>query len=82
MAKVTPDTLTPTHIRAARGLLNWSAAELGERCGVSARTMRTLEAGKPVAESTREAVMRELQAAGVTFQNGGRPGVRLDRGKA
>lgn len=77
MAKVTPDTLTPAHIRGARGLLNWSARELGERAGVSARTMRTLEAGRPVAIATREAVLAVLEGEGVAFQNGGRPGVRM-----
>jgi transcriptional regulator with XRE-family HTH domain len=71
--------ITPAQCRAARGLLDWTQQELGERAGLSGMSVRAFERGRPMRESNREAVRAALEAGGVAFidQNGGGPGVRL-----
>lgn len=77
MAKVTHLNLSIAHIRAARGLLDWSAAILAERAGLNPVTVRRLESKNQGNEATRKAVHDALTNAGITFQNGGQPGARL-----
>ena len=76
--KTTKFALTDVHLRAARGLLNWSAAELAEKAGITPTTIVNWETGKhkptPV---TRSKVREVLEDAGVIFLNHGSPGVRL-----
>ena len=59
---------------------------LSERSGVSLPTIKRLEPGDGFLAATHQTVMaleRALEAAGVEFTNGDRPGVRLrDRGEA
>ncbi|MDE2163780.1 MAG: helix-turn-helix transcriptional regulator [Alphaproteobacteria bacterium] len=69
-------------MRAARALLNWSAAELAKRSGVTRFTIQRLErydAVPPSRSQTLEEIQRALEAAGVEFigspDEG--PGVRL-----
>lgn len=74
-------------IKAARALLAWSQGDLAEKSGVSAPTVKRLEAadgeigGRP---ETGEALVAALEKAGCEFipENGGGAGVRLrKRGK-
>ena len=69
-------------MRAARGFVRWTAAELAEKSGVGFSTVRRAEMvdGTPsVTRANLEAIRRALEAAGIEFiaQNGGGPGVRL-----
>jgi DNA-binding XRE family transcriptional regulator len=73
---------TKAQLRAARALLEWSQAVLAERSGISLPTIKRLEPGdEPMAaaHSTVVALERALEAAGVEFTDGERPGVRLAR---
>lgn len=71
-------------IKAARALLAWSQDDLAQNSGVSAPTVKRLEAvdgeigGRP---ETGEALVTALEKAGVEFiaENGGGAGVRLRR---
>jgi transcriptional regulator with XRE-family HTH domain len=65
--------------------LAWSQEELAEASGVSIPTIKRLEADDrpgPVGgrEETVEKIRKALQDGGVTFTNGGEPGVKLKRG--
>jgi transcriptional regulator with XRE-family HTH domain len=72
-------------IKAARALLGWSQDDLAEASGVSAPTVKRLEAagGDHVGgrAETAEAIVEALQKAGVEFipENGGGIGVRLSK---
>lgn len=65
-------------VRAARGLLGWSQADLAQAAGVSSMTVKRLEgSGQPYpAERAAEAIRAALNKAGVSFTEG--PGVRLN----
>lgn len=71
-------------MKAARALLDWSQSDLAEAAGISAPTIKRLEAvdgdigGRP---ETGEALVTALEKAGVEFiaENGGGAGVRLRR---
>lgn len=56
------------HLRAARGLLDWSMADLAEASGLSLSTIRRLEEGSegPAARS-RHAAIEALRRAGIGF---------------
>jgi predicted transcriptional regulator len=74
-------------IKAARALLDWSQDELAIRSGVSAPTIKRLEAGDGEIggrAATREALVTALQKAGIEFlaANGGGVGVRLRKLKS
>lgn len=71
-------------IRAARALLNWSAAELAIRSGVTRFTIQRLEqhdAVPPSRSQTLEDIQRSFETAGVEFIGSpdDAPGVRLVR---
>jgi len=72
---------TSAQIRAARGLLGWSQAELATRAGLSARTIERAERGEgmpQVTVRTLEAIARTLRAGGIEFLgNANGLGVRL-----
>ena len=62
--------LVSHQIRAARGLLHWSARVLAERAGVSISTVQRMErAGGPVTSDTESMrqVQHVLERAGVEF---------------
>jgi predicted transcriptional regulator len=71
-------------MKAARALLDWSQSDLAEAAGVSAPTIKRLEAadgdigGRP---ETGEALVAALEKAGDEFiaENGGGAGVRLSK---
>jgi transcriptional regulator with XRE-family HTH domain len=64
--------------RGARGLLNWTQAELAAESGVSGVTIRKFERGQSALRSaTRRILEQTLEAAGITFTDGDEPGVKL-----
>ena len=74
---------TGFQLAAARALIGMDQVELAGRAGVSANTIRNMEASKanPIAGRSQNvhAVQRELEDAGVEFLNHGQPGVRLKK---
>ena len=78
--------ISSAQIRAARALLNWSAAHLGHRAGLSWSTVQRAESGDGtlrVHAKTLDRIQRTLEAARVEFIAGDRsggPGVRLRGG--
>jgi hypothetical protein len=76
--------LTSAQIRAARGLLRWSAEDLAREAALGVATIKRAEGAEHETSMTMAndlAVRRALEAAGVEFidQNGGGPGVRLQK---
>jgi hypothetical protein len=74
--------LTSPQIRAARGLLRWSAEDLAREATLGLATIRRAEGAENETSMTLAndlAVRRALEGAGVEFidENGGGPGVRL-----
>jgi DNA-binding transcriptional regulator YiaG len=76
--KSKPIVLNDGHVRAARGLLNWTLADLSARSGISAKTIQRWESNqhRPTQE-TRTRIRAALEEMGIEFLNGGQPGVRL-----
>lgn len=76
-------SITIEQFRAARALLNWSRAELARRAGQHATTVKRVETpdSENVSDEVREKLKAVLEAAGVEFTNGDKPGVRLTRSK-
>jgi hypothetical protein len=77
-----PPQLTSSQIRAARGLVRWSAEELARRSALGLATIRRAEGAAQTTSLTAAndlAIRRALESAGVEFidENGGGPGVRL-----
>ena len=75
-------TLTGGQIRAARGLLRWSAEDLAGESSLGLATIRRAESAEGETSMTAAnnlAVRRAFEAAGIEFidENGGGPGVRL-----
>lgn len=74
--------LTSPQIRAARGLLRWSAEDLAREATLGLATIRRAEGAENETSMTLAndlAVRRALESAGVEFidENGSGPGVRL-----
>lgn len=74
--------ITSGQIKAARGLLGWTARDLATRSGIGFSTMIRLEASEGVPSSnvkTLDAIQRALEQSGIQFigspEDG--PGVRL-----
>lgn len=62
--------VTPAQLRAARGLLNWSLAELAERAGLALGTVRKAENSRDflsVYRPNAELLRSTLEGAGVVF---------------
>jgi transcriptional regulator with XRE-family HTH domain len=64
-------------LRMARAAVGWGVRELAAKAGVTANTVTRIENGADAKQSTMDALRRALEAAGVEFTNGERPGVRL-----
>ena len=63
-------------IRAARGLLGWSRADLIEASGVSLSALLRLESAQADSRSsTLNKVIAALNAAGIDFINDGQQGI-------
>jgi transcriptional regulator with XRE-family HTH domain len=74
--------IRPEQIRAARALLDWTRKDLSAASRITIRTLARIESAQTVPrESTLNALTATLEAAGVEFiaENGGGPGVRLNR---
>jgi transcriptional regulator with XRE-family HTH domain len=72
--------MNPDQSRAARGLLDWSQAELAARSNLSESTVRDFEKSRRVPSiNNLAAIRRALEVAGVEFIDGDQPGVRLKR---
>ena len=76
--------LTSAQIRAARGLLRWSAEDLAREAALGVATIKRAEGADNETSMTLAndlAVRRALEGAGVEFidENGGGPGVRLHK---
>jgi hypothetical protein len=74
--------LTSAQMRAARGLIRWTAEDLARETALSVTTIRRAELTEDETSMTTAndlAVRRALEGAGVEFidENGGGPGVRL-----
>lgn len=62
--------LTGAQVRAARGLLNWSIAQLSLASGVASNTIKRLEASEAelnVRDATKELVVNAFKTNGVVF---------------
>jgi hypothetical protein len=74
-------SITSAQIRAARGLLRWSAEDLARGSALGLATIRRAENAETHSMTTANElnVRRALEDAGVEFidENGGGPGVRL-----
>ena len=67
----------PVQCRMARAAVGYGVRELAAAAKVSVDTVARFERGEELKERTIEALQRALEAAGVEFTNGDRPGVRL-----
>lgn len=70
-------------LRAARAALGISNADLGEKAGVSKRSLVRIEAGDPVTLETRRRVQLALEELGVEFiaeQKATGPAIRIRKG--
>jgi transcriptional regulator with XRE-family HTH domain len=70
---------SPAQLRAGRALLCLSQADVAGRACLSVPTVKRAEAesGVQVSDAARAAIRAALEADGVEFTNGDRPGVRL-----
>jgi transcriptional regulator with XRE-family HTH domain len=76
--------MLPEQSRAARGLLDWSQAQLGASANLSESTVRDFEKGRRVpSPNNLAALQRSLEDAGVEFiaENGGGAGVRIRKNR-
>ncbi len=74
--------ITSGQIRAARGLIRWSAEDLAKNAKIGVATIRRAEASDGPLNMTaanQAAIRRALEEAGIKFieENGAGPGVRL-----
>ena len=72
--------ISPSQCRAARGLLDWTQADLARAAAVGIVTVRQFEAGGSEPRAATLTVIRQaLEAAGVELipSNGGGAGVRM-----
>jgi ribosome-binding protein aMBF1 (putative translation factor) len=81
-----PKPLTSAQIRAARGLVKWSAEDLAREAALGLATIRRAEGAEGETSMTVAndlAVRRALEAAGVEFidENGAGEGVRFRKRK-
>ena len=69
--------MLPAQCKMARAALGLSVRELAELADLSADTVTRFEAGEAVKPRTVGAIQQALEAAGVEFLGGSRPGVRI-----
>jgi hypothetical protein len=76
--------ISGSQMRAARGLIRWSAGKLAQKSKLGVATVRRAEAADgepPITIANVEAIRAALESAGVIFveENGEGPGVRLQK---
>jgi|UniRef100_UPI0031018639 transcriptional regulator with XRE-family HTH domain len=76
--------ITGAQIRAARGLVRWSADDLAAAAQIGISTVRRAEADNgspPITIANLKAIQLALESAGVEFipENGGGAGVRFSK---
>jgi transcriptional regulator with XRE-family HTH domain len=71
------DSLTSMHIRAGRALLGWSIRDLAEKINVHRNTISNYENERTGDPAILMRMKTALEAGGVEFLYGDRPGVRL-----
>lgn len=72
-------SITTAQIRGARGILNWSQADLSGRTGISATSIGSIENGQSTPRAnTLHTIQKAFEDAGIEFI--GREGVRLRTG--
>jgi len=72
-------SITTAQIRGARGILNWSQADLARRTGISATSIGSIENGQSTPRAnTLHTIQSTFENAGIEFI--GREGVRLKTG--
>lgn len=65
-------TITTAQIRGARGLLDWSQAELSRRTGISTTSIGNIESGHTQArESTLAIIRKAFEDSSISFIDGG-----------
>jgi transcriptional regulator with XRE-family HTH domain len=72
------------HVRAARGLLGWTQADLCKKAKIALGTIRKMEASDDsvrVQTETLGRVVGAFEKAGVEFLNDGEPGVKMRRSR-
>ncbi|MGC1180854.1 MAG: helix-turn-helix transcriptional regulator [Methyloceanibacter sp.] len=70
--------MSPMQCRAARALLDWTQPDLAEASGLSLTTVVDYESGRRrVSTEAADRMRAALEAAGIEFTNGKRPGVRM-----
>lgn len=83
--------ISPSQMRGARAMLNFSQAELAQRASISIETLKRLEGtrvgisvGQGVSIEALGKVRAALEKAGVIFvdENGEGPGVRLRKDRS
>lgn len=77
--------ITPSLCRAARGLLNWTQADLAKAASVGVVTVRQFEAESGTPRSATLVVIQQaFEAEGLEFipENGGGAGIRFRERKA
>jgi transcriptional regulator with XRE-family HTH domain len=72
----------PVQCRMARAALGLGVRDLAAAAKVSIDTVARFERGDELKVRTVEAIQRALEAGGVEFTNGNRPGVRLAKSPA
>ena len=73
--------MSPMQCRAARALLDWTQPDLAEASGLSLTTVVDYESGRRrVSTEAADRMRAALEAAGIEFTNGKRPGVRMNKG--
>ena len=69
-------------LKAARVKLGLEQVDIAKAAGVTNKTISNFETGKAVAhESTRTAIQEVLEARGIVFTNGDKPGFYFDKDK-
>ena len=71
------------NLKGARVTLGLEQSQLAEAAGLSKNAISNFERGKTKPhEATREAIQSALEARGIVFTNGDRPGFYFDKEKA
>lgn len=58
---------SPAMIKAARSLLGWNAEDLADAAGLGVATVRRYEIGGTARQSSVDAMVKALEAAGLEF---------------